>query len=107
MPLARGEEVLTVNITSSFYVFLLEVRQTLAELSSVVEVLLPSKLLCLLLCHLEFLEPPYTTTLSLSALTLINTLLTASPPIKEIILKYFYKKVLSKGTKRTKRDKRI
>jgi hypothetical protein len=79
MPLARGEEVPTVDITSPSYVFLLKVRQTLAELPYIVKVLLPFKLLCFPLCHLEFPKPPYIIALSSLALTLIDTLLTASP----------------------------
>jgi hypothetical protein len=45
IPLARREEVLTVDITSPSYVFPLEVR--LVELPSIIEVLLPSKSLYL------------------------------------------------------------
>jgi hypothetical protein len=72
IPLARREEVLTVDITSPSYVFPLEVR--LVELPSIIEVLLPSKSLYLPPHHLEFLKPPSTIALSSLALTLINTL---------------------------------
>jgi hypothetical protein len=72
MPLARREEVLTVDITSLSYVFLLEVR--LVELPSIVEVLLPFKLLYLPLRYLEFPKPSSTIALSSPALTLTNTL---------------------------------